>query len=131
MNMRSRLLPRLSTSNPLDNRAHSIANINQAPDLEGLHHEMHIIAEQKRIMNENNVRPIQHLATANPLPPTPVPVSKSNDLVILNDQATTNLRVIGAQANHEIGDINRLTHAPGKKEVLCHQNPGRLAELPK
>ena len=43
-----------------------MANTIQAPDLEGLHHEMHGIAEQIRIMNENNARLIQHLATNNP-----------------------------------------------------------------
>ncbi|GFS38129.1 hypothetical protein Acr_00g0055890 [Actinidia rufa] len=46
MHLRSRLLPRPSASSPLDNRAHPMANTSQAPDLEGLHHEMYGIAEK-------------------------------------------------------------------------------------
>ncbi|GFS33397.1 hypothetical protein Acr_00g0028180 [Actinidia rufa] len=36
MHLRSRCLPRPSTSSPLDNRAHPMANTSQAPNLEGL-----------------------------------------------------------------------------------------------
>ncbi|GFS35114.1 hypothetical protein Acr_00g0037940 [Actinidia rufa] len=36
-----RLLPRPSASSPLDNKAHPMANTSQAPDLEGLHYEIH------------------------------------------------------------------------------------------
>ena len=56
MHLRNRLLSRLSTSSPLDNRTHPMPNTNQDPDLEGLHREMHEIAQQIRIMNENNAR---------------------------------------------------------------------------
>ncbi|GFZ18658.1 hypothetical protein Acr_27g0003970 [Actinidia rufa] len=45
-----------------------MANTSQASDLEGLHREMHGIAEQIRIMNENNARLIQHLSMNNPPP---------------------------------------------------------------
>ena len=45
-----------------------MGNTNQALDLEGLHREMHGIAEQIRIMNENNIRLIQHLAMNNSPP---------------------------------------------------------------
>ncbi|GFY91570.1 hypothetical protein Acr_07g0017660 [Actinidia rufa] len=46
----------------------------QAPDLKGLHREMHGIAEHIRIMNKNNARLIQHIAVNNSPPPTaPVP----------------------------------------------------------
>ena len=45
-----------------------MANTSQALDLEGLHHEMHGITEQTKIMNVNNARLIQHLAMNN-LPP--------------------------------------------------------------
>ena len=69
MHLRNRLLPKPSTSNPLDSRAHPMANTNQALDLEGIHHEMHGITEQIRIMNEINARLIQHLATNNPTSP--------------------------------------------------------------
>ncbi|GFY96746.1 hypothetical protein Acr_11g0010520 [Actinidia rufa] len=68
MHLRSRNLPRPSASSPLDNRAPPMANASQVPDLEGLHHEIHGMAEQMRVMNENNARLIQLLAAANPQP---------------------------------------------------------------
>ncbi|GFZ06644.1 hypothetical protein Acr_18g0008140 [Actinidia rufa] len=68
LHLRSCLLPRHSTSSPLDNRAHPMANTGQAPNLEGIHREMHGIIEQIRIMNELNVRMVHHLTTNN-LPP--------------------------------------------------------------
>ncbi|GFZ10874.1 hypothetical protein Acr_22g0002720 [Actinidia rufa] len=68
MHLRSRNLPRPSASSPLDNRAPPMANASQVPDLEGLHHEIHGMAEQMRVMNENNARLIQLLAAANPHP---------------------------------------------------------------
>ncbi|GFZ05154.1 hypothetical protein Acr_17g0007260 [Actinidia rufa] len=69
------LLSRSSTGNPLDNKAHPMANTSQALDLEGIiHREMHEIAEQIRIMNEINACLVQHLATNNPPPPiAPIP----------------------------------------------------------
>ncbi|GFY95696.1 hypothetical protein Acr_11g0000020 [Actinidia rufa] len=69
MHLRSRNLPRPSASSPLDNRAPPMANASQVPNLEGLHHEIHGMAEQMRVMNENNARLIQLLAAANPQPP--------------------------------------------------------------
>ncbi|GFY88643.1 hypothetical protein Acr_06g0005830 [Actinidia rufa] len=69
MHLRSRNLPRPSASSPLDNRAPPMANASQVPDLEGLHHEIHGMAEQMRVMNENNARLKQLLAAANPQPP--------------------------------------------------------------
>ncbi|GFS36147.1 hypothetical protein Acr_00g0044360 [Actinidia rufa] len=72
MHLRSRYLPRPSASSPLDNRAPPMANTSQVPNLEGLHHEIHGMAEQMRVMNENNARLIQLFAAANPQPqPTP------------------------------------------------------------
>ncbi|GFZ15850.1 hypothetical protein Acr_25g0002590 [Actinidia rufa] len=69
MHLRIRNLPRPSASSPLDNRAPPMANASQVPDLEDLHHEIHGMAEQMRVMNENNTRLIQLLAAANPQPP--------------------------------------------------------------
>ncbi|GFZ18916.1 hypothetical protein Acr_27g0006550 [Actinidia rufa] len=69
MHLRSRNLPRPSASSPLDNRALPMANTSQVPDLEGLHHEIHGMAEQMRVMNENNACLIQLLAAANPQSP--------------------------------------------------------------
>ena len=43
-----------------------MVDINQAPDLEGLHREMNVIAEQIRITNEINARLVQHLVVNNP-----------------------------------------------------------------
>ncbi|GFS41523.1 hypothetical protein Acr_00g0074860 [Actinidia rufa] len=74
MHLRSRCLPRPSASSPLDNRAHSMANTGQALDLEGLHCEIHSMAEQMRVMNENNARLIQLLATVNPPPLAAPPI---------------------------------------------------------
>ncbi|GFZ19480.1 hypothetical protein Acr_28g0001850 [Actinidia rufa] len=69
MHLRSRNLPRPSASSPLDNKAPPMANTSQVPDLEGLRHEIHGMAEQMRVMNENNARLIQLLTAANPQPP--------------------------------------------------------------
>ncbi|GFZ21977.1 hypothetical protein Acr_29g0011390 [Actinidia rufa] len=73
MHLRSRNLPRPSASSPPGNKSHPMANPAQAPDLEGLHREIHDMAEQMRIMNENNGRLMQLLAAANPpLPAAPL-----------------------------------------------------------
>ncbi|GFZ10825.1 hypothetical protein Acr_22g0002230 [Actinidia rufa] len=61
----NRLLPRPSTSSPLENRAYPMASNIQTLGLEGLHHEMYGIAEQIKIMNEINALLIQRLATNN------------------------------------------------------------------
>ena len=45
MHLRSRCLPRPSASSPLDNRARLLANTSQALNLEGLHREIHGMAE--------------------------------------------------------------------------------------
>ncbi|GFS41571.1 hypothetical protein Acr_00g0075160 [Actinidia rufa] len=74
MHLRNRCLHRPSVSSPLDNRAHLMANTSQAPDLEGLHREIHGIAKQMRLMNENNACLIQLLATVNPPPPAAPPI---------------------------------------------------------
>ncbi|GFZ19866.1 hypothetical protein Acr_28g0005710 [Actinidia rufa] len=55
-------------------RSHPMANPGQAPDLEGLHREIHDMAEQMRIMNENNGRLMQLLAAANPPLPAAPPI---------------------------------------------------------
>lgn len=43
-----------------------MASASQAPDLEGIHREMHGISEQIKIMNELNAHLVQHLVTNNP-----------------------------------------------------------------
>ena len=67
-----------SIISPLDNIAHLRENTSQAPDLKGLYREMHNIAEQIKIMNENNACLIQHLTTNNP-PPSVAPVLEEVD----------------------------------------------------
>ncbi|GFY97755.1 hypothetical protein Acr_12g0002960 [Actinidia rufa] len=74
MHLRSRYLPRPSANSPPDNKAPPMANTSQAQDLEGLHREIHGMAEQMRIMNENNARLVQLLAAANPPPPAAPPI---------------------------------------------------------
>ncbi|GFY87963.1 hypothetical protein Acr_05g0016020 [Actinidia rufa] len=51
-----------------------MANTSQVPNLEGLHREIHDMAEQMRIMNENNGRLMQLLTVANPPLPAAPPV---------------------------------------------------------
>ncbi|GFS38941.1 hypothetical protein Acr_00g0060380 [Actinidia rufa] len=74
MHLRSRYLPRPSASSPPNNRARPMANSGQVPDLEGLHREIHNMAEQMRTMNENNGRLMQLLIAANPPLPAAPPV---------------------------------------------------------
>ncbi|GFZ03490.1 hypothetical protein Acr_16g0001140 [Actinidia rufa] len=76
MHLHSRCLPRPSASSPLDNRAHPMANTSQTPDLEGLHREIHDIAKQMRVMNENNACLIQLLVATNLPPPVAPPIPK-------------------------------------------------------
>ncbi|GFZ18358.1 hypothetical protein Acr_27g0000970 [Actinidia rufa] len=85
-----RLLPQPSTRSPLENQAHPMASNKQTPSLEGLHCEMHEIAEQIKIMNENNALLIQRLTTNNPPPPAvlvPKEVDRSRRFGGSGDQA--------------------------------------------
>ena len=75
-----------------------MANTSQAPDLEGLHREMHGIAEQIRIMNENNARLIQHLSR------------KFNDLIALAIQAMMILKITKVLAGHIYIGIDDTDH---------------------
>ena len=95
MHLHNRLVPRPSTNNSLDYRAHPMANTSQAPDLEGLHREIHGMAEQIRIMNENNARLIQHLAATNPPPPIVPLVLDIQRSRRLGDDNSTNNRSTG------------------------------------
>ncbi|GFZ20758.1 hypothetical protein Acr_28g0014630 [Actinidia rufa] len=74
MHLCSRYLPRPSASSPPDNRVPPMANTSQVRNLEGFHREIHGMAEQMRIMNENKNRLVQLLAAANPPPPAAPPI---------------------------------------------------------
>ncbi|GFS38251.1 hypothetical protein Acr_00g0056480 [Actinidia rufa] len=104
MYLHSRYLPRPSVSSPLDNRARPMANINQAPDLEGLYREIHSMAEQMRAMNENNAHLIQLFAMTNPPPPAAPPI---RDI-----ERSHHSRCSGGDhsQNHNIGQERREQH---------------------
>ncbi|GFY87521.1 hypothetical protein Acr_05g0011600 [Actinidia rufa] len=104
MHLRSRNLPRPSASSPPSNRSHPMANPGQAPDLEGLHREIHDMAKHMRIMNENNGRLMQLLAAANPPLPAAPPVP----------------------------DIERSRHSnrSGDRSQKCQCQPSRKGETP-
>ncbi|GFS28943.1 hypothetical protein Acr_00g0004750 [Actinidia rufa] len=139
-------LPRPSASSPLSNRSHPMAKTGQAPDLEGLHREIHDMAEQMRIMNENNGRLMQLLAATNPpLPAAPPSLISSNlatlivQEIVLKILVPTESRRGGVLteatiSGHEISPphkrfgildarldaINTGTNAPGcSDEVMC------------
>ncbi|GFS34603.1 hypothetical protein Acr_00g0034770 [Actinidia rufa] len=92
-----------------------MANTSQAPDLVDLHCEMHNIAKQIRVMNENNACLIQHLTKNNPPPPA-TPVPKVERSLYSNDRAMLSLRVTRVLTEHEIGDVNHPVHALGERK---------------
>ncbi|GFS43540.1 hypothetical protein Acr_00g0085640 [Actinidia rufa] len=105
MHLRSRLFPRPSASRPLDNRAYPMANTSQAPDLEGLHREMHGIVEQIKIMNENNACLIQHLSINN-MPPTTTPIQKEANRSCLSHKSKKSPIVLESQSFSQTHDMN-------------------------
>ncbi|GFZ06625.1 hypothetical protein Acr_18g0007950 [Actinidia rufa] len=115
----SRYLPRPSASSPPDNRAHPMANPGQIPDLEGLHREIHGMAEQMRIMNENNRRLMQLLAAANPpLPVAPVPDIKRSRH---SNRSGDHSQNISTKTNARLDAINTGTNAPVTVDTLIRQ----------
>ncbi|GFZ03500.1 hypothetical protein Acr_16g0001240 [Actinidia rufa] len=113
MHLCSCLLSRPSASSPLENKAHPMANTSQAPDLEGIHREMHGITKQIRIMNKINARLVKHLTTNNQPPPT-APVSKDANQ---------------SHCSHRSGDQNSQScHGTGHG-YSTKSRPHRLASL--
>ena len=55
-----------------------MASAGETLDLEGIHHEMHRIYEQIKIMNELTACLVQHLATNNPPPITALVPENAN-----------------------------------------------------
>ena len=82
MHLLSRLLPRQSANSPLDNRTPLMTNCSQAPDLEGIHPDMHGIAEQIRIINELNARLMHHLAHTPTLATMPPILPLTNEALL-------------------------------------------------
>ncbi|GFZ18282.1 hypothetical protein Acr_27g0000210 [Actinidia rufa] len=135
MHLRSRLLPRPSASNPLDNRAPLMAINNQAPDLEGFYHEMHGIAEQIRIMKENNalaIAPIErnHLRTDAAVCQVYTPgekrsLTRSESRLSSRTHDTkgeeTMRRGMSPRRNAHIDTINTSTNAPITVDALIKQ----------
>ncbi|GFY97637.1 hypothetical protein Acr_12g0001780 [Actinidia rufa] len=91
MHLRSLILPR--------------QNSNQAPDLEGIHREMHGIAEKIRVMNELDARLVQHLTVLLKIAKMPV-VRVSHKVFIANLPAIT----LGMEGKVEI--LRLLDHNP-------------------
>ncbi|GFS32204.1 hypothetical protein Acr_00g0021330 [Actinidia rufa] len=122
MHLRSCLLPRPNASSPLDNRTHPMANTSQVPDLEGLHREIHGMAEQMRIMNDNNAHLIQHLTTNNLPPPH---VARIPEVPRRQNKSTTQkIRDLNAR----IDAINRGTSAPVTVDALIKQTEPTFIE---
>ena len=74
-----------------------MANISQATNLEGLHHEMHGIAKQIKVMNENNACLIQHLPQITRHLLLHLSQKMLVDLAVLIDQEIVNIRVTTSQ----------------------------------
>ena len=99
MHLHKRLIPTPSASNPLEYKAHPMANTSQPLDLKRLHREIHGMAEQMRIMNENNACLIQHLVASNPLPPAAPPVLDMQQSHWSGDDDSLNNYSIGQARN--------------------------------
>ncbi|GFS34947.1 hypothetical protein Acr_00g0036930 [Actinidia rufa] len=110
---------RPSTSNPLDNRAYLMANISQASDLEGIHREMHGIADKIRIMNEINARLVQHLTMNNP-PPLAAPVLEEADRSRRSHRAGDQ----DSQSRHSTGQIHSSKSSP-HQSLSLHSRRGK------
>ncbi|GFY97870.1 hypothetical protein Acr_12g0004110 [Actinidia rufa] len=95
-----------------------MANTSQAPDLEGLHCEIHGMAEQMRVMNENNnTRLLRPLAVANPPPSavSPIPdIEQSHRFRRSGDNHSQNLRVEGEKV--------RRGRSPCRNDQTRHRN---------
>ncbi|GFS35813.1 hypothetical protein Acr_00g0042250 [Actinidia rufa] len=120
MHLRSRYLPRPSANSPPNNRAPPMANTSQAPNLEGLHREIHGMAEQMRIMNENNARLVQLLAVVNSQPPAAPPIPDIERSHHSNHSGDARLDAIntGTNALVTVDALIRQTEPPFTERVL-------------
>ncbi|GFZ00928.1 hypothetical protein Acr_14g0005630 [Actinidia rufa] len=127
---RGHCLPKPSASSPLDNRARPMANTSLAPDLEGLHHEIHGMAEQMRMMNKNNTRLIQLITTTNRHLRPHLPFRISSDLIALVARETTIPRTTVLVESEESYVAHQVLLLPDVKGAYLRQNPGHPAKLP-
>ncbi|PSS08067.1 Retrotransposon gag domain protein [Actinidia chinensis var. chinensis] len=127
MHLRSRLLPKPSASSPLDNRAHPIANTSQISDQERLHREIHGMAEQMRVINENNARLVQLLAAANPPPPAapPIPdIERSHHSHCSGDDHSRNYSTgRGRRGRHRSSSPPRRENSPSSESRSSNKTP--------
>ena len=102
-----------------------MANSSQAPDFEGIHYEMHGIAEQIRIMNKLNARLVHHL-THTPAPTT-IPVLKgsnwSHNSYRSGDQGTA--------WNYQNASHGRSARRHRRRSPSHHSKHGRRGKCPK
>ncbi|GFZ15858.1 hypothetical protein Acr_25g0002670 [Actinidia rufa] len=101
-----------------------MANTSQAPDLEGLHYEIHGMAEQMRVMNENNARLIQILAAANPQPPAVPPIPDV-------ERSRHSNRLGGRSQNHSIDRVWRgIRRLPSLLRRKRSSSSSKSSEIP-
>ncbi|GFS45359.1 hypothetical protein Acr_00g0095760 [Actinidia rufa] len=138
MYLRNCHLPRLSASSPPDNRAHPMANTNQVPNIEGFHREIHDMAEQMRIMNENNGCLMQLLTAANPPLPAAPPVpdiersrhsihsgDRSQNVITERIEPPFTERVLGARISSKFKLPAQLGVYEGKTDLMDHLDSNR------
>ncbi|GFS41682.1 hypothetical protein Acr_00g0075770 [Actinidia rufa] len=124
----SRNLPRPSASSPPGNRSHPMANPGQAPDLESLHREIYDMAEQMRIMNENNGRLMQLLVAANPPLPAAPPVPDIERSRHSNRSGESVLKISIRDLDARLDAINTGTNAPVTVDTLIKQTEPPFTE---
>ncbi|GFZ06713.1 hypothetical protein Acr_18g0008830 [Actinidia rufa] len=123
MHLHSRLLSRPSTSNPLDNRAHSMANTSQTTNLEGIiHREMHGIAEQINITIVINDRRIKDLDTRIDAINTGANARITVDSLIRKTEPPFTERVIRVKVSSIFKLPSQLGVYEGKTDPMDHLN---------
>ena len=94
-----------------------MVNTSQAPDLEGIHHEMYGITEQIRVMNKINTRLVQHLTTNNS-PPATAPVQEEANRSRLShrssDHDSQSHQALVEHIQPEVGNTNYQVCTPGE-----------------
>ncbi|GFY82856.1 hypothetical protein Acr_02g0010960 [Actinidia rufa] len=102
--------------------AYPMVNTSQAPNLEGLHREIDGMDEQMRVMNENNTRLIQLLATTNPPPSVALPIP---DI----ERSHRSCRSGDHSQNHRVGEIMVQKAAPQNHRFIWRPKPTLCRQL--